>query len=116
MLPFFAVAAITGNARVDGSMRPPGAGVDAGEGAFPQMFQPAAIAAARTIAANPQGQSRRRWAEARGAPGGGMEAGSGADVVLAVIVSFSWGPVGNDLNCNCPGLSMIRCSVLVTIC
>ena len=116
MLPFFAVAATMGSARAAGSKRPPGGEDGAGVRALPQKYQPAAIPAARRIAVSTQSQRLRGGRVARGRSGCTGVAGSGVDVVLAVIVSLAAGPIGQDPTGHCQGLSMIRCRTLVTIC
>jgi hypothetical protein len=92
MLPLRAAAATTGSARDAGSPRAPAAGAGVAGAEFQPKYQPAAMAAAVTIAARTHGQRRRRTDVSPVAPGGGAGNGTAPGDVLVVIVAFVRGP------------------------
>ena len=89
MLPLRDAVATTGNARADGSGRPPAVVGCAGVGAagFHQKYPPPATIATSTITANAHAQRRRTGVSA--GTGWDGKSGSGAGEGPDVIVSFA---------------------------
>jgi hypothetical protein len=77
-----------GSAREAGSPRAPAAGTGAAGAVFQPKYQPAAMAAAATIAARIHGQRRRRAVVAPVGSGGGAGDVTDPGGVLDVIVAF----------------------------